>query len=92
MFIMSQKLKVLRKSLRKWNWEVFGDINLCVEHEKRNLEAIQLVISNLEPSNALFATEDLMKWSLAHALKVQEIFWKEKSRAKWIQEGDRNTA
>ncbi|KAK2638051.1 hypothetical protein Ddye_025846 [Dipteronia dyeriana] len=39
--IVVQKLKLLKKALRKWNWEVFGDITLNVTKANEKMMLIQ---------------------------------------------------
>ncbi|KAL6175680.1 hypothetical protein ACLB2K_052319 [Fragaria x ananassa] len=56
---LQHKLRVLRKALRSWNWEVFGDVNRRVDHALAELEALQLSIANSGGSEVDFAR----KWS-----------------------------
>lgn len=67
-FVMKEKLKMLRVSLKKWNKEVFGFLDLKID--KAVNEAQQMIWNNLH---------------------LKESLLKQKSRHKWIKEGDLNS-
>ncbi|KAL6190669.1 hypothetical protein ACLB2K_037063 [Fragaria x ananassa] len=89
---LQHKLRVLRKALRSWNWEVFGDVNRRVDHALAELEALQLSIANSGGSEVDFAKEMELQANLTDSLRVQESFLQEKSRLRWLTEGDRNSS
>ncbi|XP_019431188.1 PREDICTED: uncharacterized protein LOC109338411 [Lupinus angustifolius] len=92
MLILSQKLKCLKKELKIWNINVFGNIHLRVKMASENLEIIQQSISTSGPDHNLLEQEHNAQNELAEALIVEEEFWKEKSRINWQINGDRNTS
>lgn len=46
------KLRGRRDVLRKWNWSIFGDVNLVVERSHQELLAFQEEIDNYGYTNA----------------------------------------
>ena len=89
-FIFSEKLKRLKKTLISWNKNHFGNIfqnirqaeNVVVDAEMR-----------CEMDDSVMALENLnvVRGKLNHLLQQEEVFWKQRAKVKWIQEGDRNT-
>ncbi|XP_019430691.1 PREDICTED: uncharacterized protein LOC109338019, partial [Lupinus angustifolius] len=92
MFILTNKLKGLKSILKVWNKEVFGNIHIRVKEAFKNLEDLQLRITNEGQSDTLMNQEDQAQQNLLGALIAEEEFWKEKSRLQWQISGDRNTA
>ncbi|XP_019435225.1 PREDICTED: uncharacterized protein LOC109341721 [Lupinus angustifolius] len=92
MFILASKLKGLKNILKVWNKEVFGNIHIRVKEAFKNLEDLQLRITNEGQSDTLMTQEDQAQKNLLGALISEEEFWKEKSRLNWKIRGDRNTA
>ncbi|KAM7517189.1 hypothetical protein LguiA_006772 [Lonicera macranthoides] len=85
------KLKATKKCLVEWNRNVFGNIHKAVLLASAELKDIQNKISQEGANlNALRAeSEAYLKLSIA--MRHQEVYWKQKSRQKWLQDGDRNT-
>ncbi|XP_019431193.1 PREDICTED: uncharacterized protein LOC109338415 [Lupinus angustifolius] len=92
MYILTQKIIILKNELKHWNKTVFGNIHHKVILAKNNVEQIQNCIRDSDPSNHLYHQEDLAQSELLKALQIEEIFWKEKARINWHNFGDRNTA
>ncbi|XP_050222822.1 uncharacterized protein LOC126672915 [Mercurialis annua] len=85
------KLKVLRFKLRHWNNSSFGRLNSNIKEAENRLSAVQTSISSLGLTEALHKQELDAHVALDLVLKQQEIYFKEKSRVKWLKEGDRNS-
>ncbi|KAF1872450.1 hypothetical protein Lal_00016748 [Lupinus albus] len=91
MFVLSQKLRTLKKEFKIWNVQVFGNIQERVKQAMSNVAAIQEVISSIGSDDDLLNQEHLAKGELLQALVVEEEFWKGKARINWQIDGDRNT-
>jgi hypothetical protein len=92
MFILKTKLKSLKPILKAWNKEIFGDVHTKVASAVAEVDSIQQIINDSGYTDALGDKEKLAKICLDEALRVQEHFWRDKSRSKWFIEGDRNTS
>ncbi|KAL6225674.1 hypothetical protein ACLB2K_004523 [Fragaria x ananassa] len=90
--VLQHKLWVLRKALWVWNWEVFGNIHKKVDDDLTALAQIQHDIATSGDSDDLLAKESVLHASLTESLRIREMFWREKSRQRWLAEGDRNTS
>ncbi|XP_019438908.1 PREDICTED: uncharacterized protein LOC109344602 [Lupinus angustifolius] len=80
MFIFAQKMKHLKKELRFWNTNVFGNIHTRVKNVMISVGNIQHSIAEIGPEQDLMDLNDHAQFELLHALEVEEIFCKEKSR------------
>lgn len=84
------KSSVLASTLKSWNRDTFGNIF----HQKRRLLArlagIQKALC-LRDNPFLVTLEIKLKKDYQDIRDSEALFWKQKSREKWIQEGDRNT-
>ncbi|KAL9680839.1 hypothetical protein QQ045_012619 [Rhodiola kirilowii] len=85
------KLKNLRTVLRKWNWEIFGDINLKVRQLTQRVVEMENDIQ-LGRNDTSRDAVSKVKEELFCFLRYQSAILEAKSKHKWIMEGDRNSA
>jgi hypothetical protein len=90
-FILSQKLKNLKSTLKSWNKMQFGDVNASAITADQNLQRIQSDIQIMGPTDVLLAEEKLASKVYEDVLIRQKVFWQEKAKVKWHLDGDRNT-
>jgi hypothetical protein len=90
-YVLVQKLKSLKIDLRRWNKDVFGDVN----SRKNDLQVQIQDFDLLEETRPLSVEEGVMKdhlkADLEKVLLLEEIKWRQSSRATWLREGDKNT-
>ena len=90
-FILANKLKLLKLDLKRWNVEEFSNIG----HRVQNLWKDLNVLEAIEDDHVLSAEESMEKDRIRGELEIstllEEICWRQKSRALFLKEGDRNT-
>ncbi|CAA7051323.1 unnamed protein product [Microthlaspi erraticum] len=85
-----QALEKLKLTLRRWNREVFGDIQRRKEKLLTDIKSIQNLL-DLTQTDALLEREGMLLNEFDVLLAQEETLWFQKSREKWIVLGDRNT-
>ncbi|XP_042972861.1 uncharacterized protein LOC122304669 [Carya illinoinensis] len=87
----SRKLKKLKQVLKKWNREVFGKVEVDLKVIEEELLAME---NNVQQNYTQDMEVDLLRCKQKHLqyLHREEIMGCQKSRVKWICEGDENTA
>jgi hypothetical protein len=90
-FILAKKLRALKGEIKRWNREVFGNVGARneawageVEELDRLGEVRRLTEEEKERRRVLVA-------DLEASLLQEEISWRQKSRVRWLKEGDKCT-
>ena len=86
-----EKLKEVKKRLKDWNQNEFGNIDSKIkmlENEIQKLDEINNTrdLEDYEIDNRKKAQAELWVW-----IKRKEMYWAQNSRITWLKEGDRNT-
>ncbi|KAL6348507.1 hypothetical protein AAG906_009967 [Vitis piasezkii] len=86
-----RKLKFVKSKLKEWNIMTFGDLKERKKLILTDLSRIDLFEQegNLNPDLVLERT--LRRRELEDVLLKEEVQWRQKSRVKWIKEGDCNS-
>ncbi|MCH85190.1 LINE-1 reverse transcriptase like, partial [Trifolium medium] len=90
-FVLKEKLKLLKVVLKQWNKEVYGNVDYKIEKTTEEIEVLEVKCENvgLEEAELLERKEKFdYLWML---LKSKESMEFQKSRSRWLREGDANT-
>uniref|UniRef100_A0A2N9HYC0 Protein kinase domain-containing protein n=1 Tax=Fagus sylvatica TaxID=28930 RepID=A0A2N9HYC0_FAGSY len=90
-YVLIQKLKSLKVDLRRWNKEIFGDVNLRKNDLQTQIQDLDLVEETRPLSVEEGVTKENLKADFEKLLLLEEIKWRQTSRATWLREGDKNT-
>lgn len=91
LFVLKEKLKMLKGDLKRWNTDIFGDINSKKKEMVDKINAIELKaeitpLLDEEIAERKFLTGDF--WRISN---LQESLISQKSRIRWLREGDENS-
>lgn len=84
---LTEKLKICSDHINSWNVNVFGNVRKKIRDLKHELAAIK----NEFRSEDNIAKEKLLSDQLDEWFAREELLWKQRSRATWLRDGDKNT-
>ncbi|XP_042000001.1 uncharacterized protein LOC121749501 [Salvia splendens] len=84
------KLTWVKKMLKRWNIEVFGNIHANLKTCEENIAVAQSEFEeNSSARNRMEINKQIAEYILL--LKMEEDFWRLKAALRWLEEGDKNT-
>jgi hypothetical protein len=90
-FVLAKKLKALKWEIKRWNLEEFGDVR---ERNKASCEELK-ALDRTEEGRQLSEDEKMRRRQISRELEAtlfqEEISWRQKSRIRWLKEGDKCT-
>jgi len=89
--IFEQKLKAMKRPLRKWNHEVFGNIDTKISAYQKELERMDMKAQSAELMEEDWSRREALQSQLRLWMLRKERYWKQLSRCKLLKEGDKNT-
>lgn len=84
---LSSKLKNTKVVLKRWNKEVFGHVQTRIAKIKADIAELQ---AKSQDHDVVYV-EQSKQWELEELLKREELLWRDKAKAKWMEDGDANT-
>eukprot|EP00253_Pinus_taeda_P021219 PITA_21219 len=91
MFQFQQKLKHLKGKIKYWNRTTFGNILHGKENIEQDMKQLQQKIITLGRSDDLAEQGKTLERELMEKEKQEEMLWKQKSRIRWLKEGEKYT-
>ncbi|RVW70784.1 hypothetical protein CK203_058030 [Vitis vinifera] len=86
-----RKLKFVKSKLKEWNIMAFGDLKERKKLILTDLSRIDLIEQEGNLNLDLVLERTLRRRELEDVLLKEEVQWRQKSRVKWIKEGDCNS-
>ncbi|XP_071940368.1 uncharacterized protein [Coffea arabica] len=87
---LAAKLREVKRQAQLWSREVFGDIFERVRKAGGEVLRLEGLFVN-DPSEPNLIALQEVRAVLRNSLMVDEGYWRQKARVKWIREGDKNS-
>lgn len=80
-------MKNTKLALKAWNKDVFGNVQHRIKQIKQEIQKLQ----EMPQHQQVLEEEHMAQKTLDTLLKREELLWRDKSKVRWIDEGDANT-
>ncbi|XP_071940747.1 uncharacterized protein [Coffea arabica] len=90
MYRLAFKLKRMKACLRHWSRQHFGNIFQAVRQNEFEVQQKEILFE-AAPTDEARAELHRTKGILLHSLRVEEDYWRQKARLRWLKDGDCNT-
>ncbi|KAK2413305.1 hypothetical protein QL285_036031 [Trifolium repens] len=88
--ILKERLKGLKVVIKNWNFEVYGEVDSKIAKLRSEIEEVDLRSENIGISDVEMKPRKDWFTELWKLLKSKDALNFQKSRAKWLKEGDAN--
>ncbi|XP_042035133.1 uncharacterized protein LOC121781462 [Salvia splendens] len=80
----------VKRALKAWNKEVFGNIHANLKEKEEGIAVAQSIFeARPTPENRTMINKYIAEYIML--LKMEEDFWRQKAALRWLAEGDKNT-
>ncbi|XP_071925054.1 uncharacterized protein [Coffea arabica] len=90
MYRLAFKLKRMQACLRHWSKQHFGNIFQAVRQNEFEVQQKEILFE-ATPTDEARAELHRAKACLLQSLRVEEDYWHQKARLRWLKDGDSNT-
>lgn len=90
-FVLAKKLQALKGLIKDWNKRSFGRIGRKCEKNYLEISWLDQKIDEEDITDSQLAIHDNLMLESERLADMKEMFWRDKSRIQWNEEGDRNT-
>ncbi|RVW27828.1 Transposon TX1 uncharacterized 149 kDa protein [Vitis vinifera] len=90
-FVLAKKLQALKYDLKRWNKEAVGNVTARKDAALEELNSWDRLESCGPLSEEDRHSQRIVRDEFSHCAILEEISWRQKSRALWLKEGDSNT-
>jgi hypothetical protein len=90
-FILAKKLRALKGEIKRWNREVFGNVGARNKAWTEEVEELDRLGEIRRLSEEEMERRRVLVADLEASLLQEEISWRQKSRVRWLKEGDKCT-
>lgn len=91
LFRIAKKLNIIKAKIKSWNKEFFGDIFKNKIQVKAEIKYVQDRIQEVGLTEDLRMAENDLLSKYHSIISNKETFWRQRSKALFLKEGDKNT-